>query len=160
MNPHACSQSHLNGIIFASSIEQAKKVAKVAQLLPPRCFCQEVISSKGVCLGWKNGKLQPLQQRRSIARYLRRYWREQGVLNVETEQYFSERYEKISCVILNGEEYRIGDHVVTRVDGEENNALHMLDPQATWKAKSTLLFIHEDHGDHRLFFHAKWFRQV
>ena len=46
--------------------------------------------------------MQSLQWRRSIEGYLRRHWREEGLLNVEIEQCFSKEYEKVLCVIING----------------------------------------------------------
>ena len=52
--------------------------------------------------------------------------REEGVLNAEAEEYFLEEYEKVSYIIFNGEEYRIGNHVI-KINCEENTSLYILD---------------------------------
>jgi hypothetical protein len=157
MNPYVCRESHKDGIILVNSVEHGKRLVKAARFIP-LCSCKELIHLKGVAVGWKNGNMKPLK--RSIELYLRRYWSNEGLLNDETEEQFSMEYEKISSILYNGEQYRVGDHVVTRKDGEEFNPVDTLDRHGTWKAKITLLFIHEFRGYHQSFFHARWFKQV
>jgi hypothetical protein len=144
-----CRKSHKDGIILINSVEHGRRLVKAARFLPP-CSCKELVHLKGVAVEWKNGNMKPLKW--SIELYLQRYWTNEGLLNATTKEQFSMEYEKISSILYNGEEYRVGDHVVTRMDGQESNLLDTLDRHGTWKAKITLLFTHEFRGYHQSFF--------
>ena len=143
-NHNICGDSHKNGVILTNSIEQAKQLWKLVRLLL-ECACKQLIQSKRICVGWKDGNMKPMLrgQSRSIERYLRQFWRNKGLLDERTQDHFSSEYEKVSFLTFNGVEYRVGDHVVIRLDGQELDLLHTLDRQRTWKAKITFLFIHE-----------------
>ena len=152
-NHNICGDSHKNGVILTNSIEQTKKLWKLVRLLL-ECACKQLIQSKGICVRWKDGNMKPMLrgQGRSIERFLCQFWRNKGLLNEGTQDHFPNEYEKVSFVIFNGVEYRVGDHVVTRLDGQELDPLYTLDRRRTWKTKITLLFIHEFMGQHQLFF--------
>jgi hypothetical protein len=80
-------------------------------------------------VGWKNGNMKPMH--RNIETYLRQYWANEGLLNDESKEQFPMEYERVSFVIFNGIEYRIGDLVVARMDGQEMTPLHLLGLQGT-----------------------------
>lgn len=157
MNFHVCNEHHKKGIVLTNSRVEAKKLEKLQRFLP-QCECRDLIKSKGICVGWKNGNIKPMSD--SIKNYLQRYWRNEGLLNDNTVEEFSSELEKISFVIFNGVHYEVGDHVITRSDAQEMHPFKSLDRGLTHKAKITMLFVHEFLGHHRLFFHAKYFKQV
>jgi hypothetical protein len=128
MDYHVCRDSHKKGIIITNSIEHAKKLEKLQRLLP-QCNCKELIQLKGISVGWKNGNMKPMH--RNIETYLRQYWANEGLLNDESKEQFPMEYERVSFVIFNGIEYRIGDLVVARMDGQEMTPLHLLGLQGT-----------------------------
>ena len=153
---HACEISHKKGIIVGKSKSEAMRLEKLGELLPP-CYCKEVFQSKGISVLWKQGNVVPM--RRTIRDYLCKYWTEEGLLNDVTSEHFHNDIEKVSSVIFRRTRYEVGDHVLVRKNGTELNSLDILD-HWTYKMKITMLFIHDFMGQHRLFFHGRFYSQV
>ena len=105
MNFHVCRESHKRGIILTNSRVDAKKLEKLVRFLP-QCECKDLIKSKGICVGWKNGNMKSMSD--SIKDYLLQFWRNEGLFNDDTAEEFSSQLKQISYVIFNGVHYQVG----------------------------------------------------
>lgn len=97
MDNYVCPKSHEKGIILTNSIMEAKRLEKLHALLP-QCSCRELIQLKSISVGWKNGNMKLMSS--SIETYMRKHWREEGILNNDTEEEFSTIIERVSFVIF------------------------------------------------------------
>jgi len=108
-----CDVWHGDRAIVVHSQKAAKTLSNMVLTLEP-CICKFLIEAKGICVGPKRPIFK--QATSAMATYLEEFWKKQGILTNANASFFTLELHKLTCILIQGNEFRVGDLVLVQPD--------------------------------------------